>query len=89
MPASSSDTRDRVAKATVSPVNSWTWRYEAADGSAVRGGELASPSFPSQADAETWVGESWHDLLAAGVDQVYLLNGGQPVYGPMRLRPSV
>ena len=70
-------------------VNTWTWRYEAADGSTLRGGDLASPSFPSQADAETWVGESWHDRLAAGVEQVYLLNAGEAVYGPMSLRPSV
>jgi hypothetical protein len=71
----------------VSGVNTWTWRFEAADGSIMRGGDLTSPSFPSQADAETWVGESWHDLLAAGVEQVYLLNGDQQVYGPMSLRP--
>ena len=55
----------------------------------MRGGEPLSPTFPSQADAETWVGESWHELLAAGVDQVWLLEAGQPVYGPMSLRPSV
>jgi hypothetical protein len=68
-------------------VNVWTWRYEAADGSAMTGAELPRTSFPSQADAETWVGESWHDLLAAGVEQVTLLNGGEKVYGPMSLRP--
>jgi hypothetical protein len=70
-------------------VNTWTWRFEAVDGSTVTGGDLPSPSFPSQADAETWVGESWHDLLANGVEQVYLVNAGETVYGPMSLRPSV
>jgi hypothetical protein len=68
-------------------VNVWTWRYEAADGSALTGTELPRTSFPSQADAETWVGESWHELLAAGVEQVTLLNAGERVYGPMSLRP--
>ena len=68
-------------------MNSWTWRYEAADGSALTGPELPRTGFPSQADAETWVGESWRDLVAAGVEQVSLLDGDQPVYGPMSLRP--
>ena len=68
-------------------MNSWTWRYEAADGSTLTGPDLPKTGFPSQADAETWVGETWHDLLAAGVEQVHLLNGGEPVYGPMSLRP--
>jgi hypothetical protein len=68
----------------------WTWRYEAADGSAVRpdgfvdaGG--APETFPSQADAETFIGESWRELLAAGVHQVTLLDGDREVYGPMGL----
>ena len=51
------------------------------------GPELPRTGFPSQADAETWVGETWHDLLAAGVEQVSLLNGSQVVYGPMSLHP--
>jgi hypothetical protein len=68
-------------------VNSWTWQFEAVDGSAISGPELSRTGFPSQADAETWVGESWHDLLAAGVEQVSLLNSGELVYGPMSLRP--
>jgi hypothetical protein len=51
------------------------------------GPDLPRTGFPSQADAETWVGESWHDLLAAGVEQVTLLNGAQPVYTGMSLRP--
>ena len=68
-------------------MNSWTWRYEAADGSALIGPDLPKSGFPSQADAETWVGETWHDLLAAGVEQVFLLNDGEQVYGPMSLRP--
>ena len=68
-------------------VNSWTWRYEAVDGRDLTGPELPRTSFPSQADAETWVGESWHDLLAAGVEQVSLFHNDEQVYGPMSLRP--
>jgi hypothetical protein len=68
-------------------VNVWTWRYEAADGSPLTGADLPRTSFPSQADAETWVGESWHELVGAGVEQVTLLNAGERVYGPMSLRP--
>jgi hypothetical protein len=49
------------------------------------GPDLPRTGFPNQADAETWVGESWHDLLAAGVEQVTLLNAGQPVYSGMSL----
>jgi hypothetical protein len=51
------------------------------------GPELPSTGFPSQADAESWVGETWHDLLAAGVGQVSLFNDGELVYGPMSLQP--
>ena len=68
-------------------MNSWTWHYEAADGSALNGPDLPRTGFPSQADAETWVGESWRELVAAGVEQVSLLNAGEQVYGPMSLRP--
>jgi hypothetical protein len=53
----------------------------------MNGPDLPNTGFPSQADAETWVGETWHELLATGVEQVYLLNGDEQVYGPMSLRP--
>lgn len=69
-------------------MTSWRWRLEAADGSAVEDSDIVSPTFPSQADAESWVGESWRDLLAAGVDQVVLLEADRQVYGPMSLRPT-
>jgi hypothetical protein len=45
-------------------------------------------SFPTQGDAETWVGEAWRDLLEQGVEQVSLLEDGREVYGPMSLRAS-
>jgi hypothetical protein len=64
---------------------SWTWRYvEVAGAAAV---EQTSPSFPTQADAESWIGETWQELLDGGVDAVYLLDDATEVYGPMSLRP--
>jgi hypothetical protein len=66
----------------------WTWRYEDADGGEVEPAEAPSGEpFPTQSDAETWLGENWRELLSAGVEQVSLLEGGRVVYGPMSLRP--
>lgn len=68
---------------------SYTWRYETATGAEVAAGALpdvaVTEGFPSQGDAETWVGETWRELLAAGVDAVTLLEDGRVVYGPMSL----
>jgi hypothetical protein len=58
------------------------------DGSEPPPGAPAPGSFPSQADAETFIGESWRELLAAGVDQVSLFDGDRKVYGPMSLQPA-
>jgi hypothetical protein len=44
-------------------------------------------SFPSQAEAETFIGEAWRELLAAGVEQVSLFEDDRQVYGPMSLHP--
>ena len=66
----------------------WTWRYEGPDGGEVDPGELAGGTFPNQSDAESWVGETWRDLLAAGVHQVTLMEGDRKVYGPMGLNPA-
>lgn len=64
----------------------WTWRYEDGSGAAVTPeGVAAAPGFPSQSDAETWLGETWRELLAGGVAQVVLLDGDREVYGPMGL----
>jgi hypothetical protein len=65
----------------------WTWRYEDADGRPVT--EPSSGQFPSQSDAESWLGEEWRTLLEAGIETVYLLEDDNPVYGPMSLRPAV
>ncbi len=65
----------------------WTWRFESTSGEAVTA-DTAPESFPTQADAESWIGESWRDLLAGGVDQVVLLEADRQVYGPMSLHPA-
>lgn len=64
----------------------WTWRYERSDGTPVDND--VSQAFPTQSDAETWIGESWRDLLDGGVDQVSLLEEERVVYGPMSLHPA-
>ena len=66
----------------------WTWRYEDSAGAVVGAGALPAARFPSQAEAESWVGESWRELLDAGVDAVTLLREQEVVYGPMSLRPA-
>jgi hypothetical protein len=42
--------------------------------------------FESQGDAESFIGEVWRDLLAAGVDSVSLHDGDTLVYN-MSLQP--
>ena len=64
----------------------WTWRLQDASGVEVEvPAEYAGQRFASQADAESWVGETWSDLAGLGVDAVTLLEGGRVVYGPMSL----
>ena len=42
----------------------WTWRYEGEDGRRDAG---ESEPFPSQADAESWLGQNWRELVAGEV----------------------
>ena len=65
----------------------WTWRYVDGEGLTISGVGEAAPSFPTQADAESWIGESWQELFAAGVEAVFLLEDETVIYGPMSLRP--
>jgi hypothetical protein len=65
----------------------WTWRYEDSSGTELTDEALPAARFPSQAEAESWVGESWRELLDAGVDAVSLLRAREVVYGPMSLHP--
>jgi hypothetical protein len=64
----------------------WWWRLED-DGGAevVVTEEYAGQRFVSQADAESWVGETWAELAEEGVAGVTLFEGDRAVYGPMSL----
>jgi hypothetical protein len=42
----------------------WAWRYEGANGQSQ---DANSETFPSQSDAESWLGQSWRELTTAGV----------------------
>jgi hypothetical protein len=60
----------------------YLWRYAdeagvVADGPAV--------SFGSQEEAESWLRDSYPDLLDEGIAAVSLFNDLQAVYGPMAL----
>lgn len=67
---------------------SWTWRYEKLSGEQLQPETAPTEGFPTQSDAESWLGETWRELLEAGVDQVWLLEDGSTVYGPMSLHPA-
>ena len=66
----------------------WTWRFETRAGRELAPAGISTEGFPTQSDAESWLGEDWRLLLEAGVDQVHLLEDGIPVYGPMSLHPD-
>ena len=40
----------------------------------------SAASFASQSDAESWLGENWRDMAAAGVVEVTLLDGITALY---------
>ena len=64
----------------------WWWRLEDSAGQEVAVSEdLAGQRFSSQADAESWEGETWSDLAEEGVDAVTLFEHQRQVYGPMSL----
>lgn len=71
----------------------WRWRLEDDGGAVVAAGAGAGgvgvpDGFPTQSDAESWLGEFWRELSDAGVAQVTLLEAGREVYGPMSLSPE-
>ncbi len=66
---------------------SWTWELLDARREPVAGVQ-AGGSFPSQSEAESWLGEEWRPLLEAGVDAVTLREDDVVVYGPMSLQPA-
>ncbi|MET7472347.1 hypothetical protein ACFYON_16810 [Micromonospora sp. NPDC005686] len=61
----------------------WSWRYEGANGDAVDGPD---ESFPSQADAESWIGQTWRELATSGVTTVVLVEDDRVDYR-MSLQP--
>lgn len=66
----------------------WTWTYLDADATEMTGEAFVSTGFPSQSEAESWLGEQWRELADAGVDAVNLSHEGVVVYGPMSLRAA-
>ncbi|MBB2745946.1 UNVERIFIED_ORG: hypothetical protein FHR35_005809 [Microbispora rosea subsp. rosea] len=64
----------------------WRWRYEDANGGEVTDRPLPREIFSSQSDAESWLGESWRELLEAGVEQVTLMEDERVEYSGMSLR---
>jgi hypothetical protein len=74
--------RMRACAAVRSPptkliVMTWSWRYENAEGKPVEG---PNETFSNQADAESWLGQTWRDLVAAGAVEVVLVEGDRDEY---------
>jgi len=71
---------------------SWRWRLEDQAGTEVDVADDSTAAgvagFPSQSDAESWIGEVWRDLLEDGVHQVTLFEADREVYGPMSLHTT-
>src|SRR4051812_50178910 len=71
------------------PRTSWRWRFEDGSGAelTVAGGSAASGAtgFPSQRDAESWIGEGWRDPLEEGGGQGTLFQGDRGGDGPLSL----
>jgi ribosome modulation factor len=63
----------------------WAWRYERGNGQ--KGSSEGSEPFPSQSDAESWLGQSWRDLVADGVVTAVLVEDERVEY-KMSLLPA-
>lgn len=61
----------------------WRWRYEAENGKPVDG---PREDFTSQADAESWLGQTWRDLLGSGIAAAVLVEDDRVEY-KMSLKP--
>ncbi|HCT76249.1 MAG TPA: hypothetical protein DGG94_14915 [Micromonosporaceae bacterium] len=55
----------------------WSWRYEAEDGKSVSG---PNEAFSSQADAESWLGQTWKDRVSDGANTAILLEDDRVEY---------
>jgi hypothetical protein len=62
----------------------WTWRYENGEGQPV---EQPTETFTSQADAESWLGQTWRQLATAGVVTAMLTEDDRVEYR-MSLLPA-
>ncbi len=60
----------------------YLWRYADEAGVVAEGPAV---SFESQEEAESWLSESYAELLDEGISAVSLFNDLQAVYGPMAL----
>jgi hypothetical protein len=65
------------------PQHPWHWQ---ADRDPENG--ALDQTFPSQGEAESWLGEVYPDLVDQGVRAVSLLEADRVVYGPMALEPG-
>lgn len=72
-----------------SPVT-WTWRLHDPTGADLDPAEVGVQVSveDAQAEAESWLGEHWRELLERGVATVTLVRGDTVVYGPMGLAAS-
>ncbi len=57
----------------------WTWRFEKSDGTETPSA-VEPEEFSTQADAESWVGAVWKQLLDGGADQVTLYEDATEIY---------
>ena len=55
----------------------WSWRYEAEDGKPVGG---PNEAFSSQADAESYLGQTWKDRVSDGANTAILLEDDRVEY---------
>ena len=69
----------------LTPRTTWHWRLENTAGAEVSSTVAGYSGFPSQSDAESWLGEYWRELADDGVEAATLFEGDREVYGPMSL----
>ncbi|TQN32046.1 hypothetical protein FHX37_1971 [Haloactinospora alba] len=58
----------------------WSWRCETAEGEALTDEWFSEEAFSSRGDAETWLGENWQEIAAAGAERAILVDGERDVY---------
>lgn len=66
----------------------WRWVSLDGDGTQLPEDETTANRFPTQSDAESYLGEHWEEFAEAGAQSVTLLDGDSVVYGPMSLLPA-